>query len=105
MISARLAVENDIPIICSFDHIAQEEQQRREFIARSVRASCCYKAVIDNQIVGYGVFDYSFFAQGFISMLYVYPDYRRQGVGVTLMQHLEAVCSTAKLYGIECHFD
>jgi ribosomal protein S18 acetylase RimI-like enzyme len=98
MISLRLATANDIEAICSFDHIAQQETQRREFITRSVVAVHCHVAVAGDQIAGYGVLEHSFFGYAFISMLYVHPDYRRRGVGTKLMQHLQSLCSTSKLF-------
>lgn len=48
--------------------------------------------------IGYAVLEYSFYENGFISMLYVQQQYRRRGVGEELMQHLERVCSTPKLF-------
>ena len=36
-----------------------------------------------------GVLDYSFYAQAFISMLFIHASYRRQGVGLALMKHLQ----------------
>ena len=42
--------------------------------------------------------EYSFFGNGFISMLYVQSEYRRDAVGTALMRHLESICQTAKLF-------
>lgn len=98
MISTRLAAETDVEHICSLDHVAQQDNQCQGVIARSVAAACCYVAVVDNQIAGYGVLEYSFFGQGFISLIYVRPDYRRRGVGMVLMQDLQSLCSTPKLF-------
>lgn len=98
MISTRLATETDIEFICSFIHSAQQDNERRASITRSIAAACCHVAVVENQVVGYGVIEYSFFGQGFISMLYVHPVYRRRGVGIVLMQHLQSFCSTPKLF-------
>jgi ribosomal protein S18 acetylase RimI-like enzyme len=48
--------------------------------------------------VGYGVLEYSFFEQGFITMLVIAPNARRRGVGARLLQALETICVTAKLF-------
>jgi len=48
--------------------------------------------------VGYAVLEYTFFALGFVSILYVHADHRRRGVGAALMHALEARCSTARLF-------
>jgi ribosomal protein S18 acetylase RimI-like enzyme len=96
-LSIRRATENDVDEICSFDHLAQQSDHRRVFIRRAVGAKNCY-IVSDRQIVGYAVLDYTFYEMGFVSMLYVHPDWRRQGVGIALMKHLEAICQTDRLF-------
>ena len=53
---------------------------------------------MDVKEVGYAVFDYTFYSNGMISMLYVHPDYRRQGVGTELIKHAESICRTEKLF-------
>ncbi|WP_420883021.1 GNAT family N-acetyltransferase [Thermus tengchongensis] len=42
--------------------------------------------------------EYTFYAQGFISLLYIHPNYRGQGVGTMLVRYLESVCQTPKLF-------
>ena len=94
----RPALESDAEFIVSFDHIAQSDSRRKTFIRRSIAAGNCFVATYDERIVGYGVLEYSFYANGFVSMLYVHPEYQRRGVGTALMRHLESVCQTAKLF-------
>ncbi|CAM4813239.1 unnamed protein product, partial [Rotaria magnacalcarata] len=68
---------------------------------RSVASSYCHVALWnDKLIVGYAVLDYSFYAQAFISMVLIHPLYRRQGVGLMLMNYLEerTVITTKKLF-------
>ncbi len=97
MYSIRLAQDSDLESLCGLDAVAQRNYHRRNFIARSVSAGNCYVA-IDNQVLGYGVLEYTFFGNGFVSMLYVHPNSRRRGVGAGLMQHLESTCQTTKLF-------
>lgn len=91
------AVESDIDAICSFDAIAQREDHRRNFVSRSVAAGNCFAAV-EEKIAGYAVLEYTFYDNGFVSMLYVHPDRRRRGVGAALMKHLESICQTTKIF-------
>ncbi|MCL4299622.1 MAG: GNAT family N-acetyltransferase [Anaerolineae bacterium] len=98
MFSIRLAVHGDIDPIYGFHQVAQREGPRRDVITRSIGAGACWVIVIDEQVVGYAVLEYSFFEHGFISLLYIHPDYRRRGAGLRLMQHLETVCQTEKLF-------
>ncbi|MCA1624611.1 MAG: GNAT family N-acetyltransferase [Acidobacteria bacterium] len=98
MISVRPAIENDIEVLCSFDLIAQCENERREFIRREVTSGNCFVAVADKKVIGYGVLNYTFYYVGCIDMLYIYSDYRRSGAGAALLHHMESLCQTPKLF-------
>jgi N-acetylglutamate synthase-like GNAT family acetyltransferase len=98
IISCRLATTDDIDIICSS---IDDRVFIPAFLERSIASSHCYVAILnDSLIVGYAVLDYSFYAQAFLSMLRVHPSYRRQKVGLTLMNYLEqpAQCTAKKLF-------
>lgn len=98
IISCRLAITNDIDIICSS---IDDRIFIPVFLERSIASSHCYVAIFnDSLIVGYAVLDYTFYAQAFISMLRVHTSYRRQGVGLTLMKYLEqpAQCTAKKIF-------
>ena len=98
MISIRSAIETDIETLWSFDHIARQENERREFIRREVAAGNCFVAVLNETVVGYGVLNYTFHHNGCIDMLYVDSDYRRCGAGAALLKHMESLCETPKLF-------
>ncbi len=92
------AVEDDIETLCSFDLIAQYENERREFIRREVTSGNCFVAVKNETVIGYGVLNYTFYHLGYIEMLYVHSDYRRSGAGAALLKYMESLCQTAKLF-------
>ncbi|MEV8412204.1 GNAT family N-acetyltransferase [Streptomyces niveus] len=48
--------------------------------------------------VGYCVVEYTFFEQGFVSMLMVAPAARGRGVGRSLLDAVAAACATPKLF-------
>jgi ribosomal protein S18 acetylase RimI-like enzyme len=98
MFSIRPAVIRDIDLLCELDPIAHQNDQRRTFIKRSVEAGYCSVIETQQRVVGYAVLDYSFYEQGFVSMLYVHAQYRGQGAGLLLMRHLETICQTRKLF-------
>ena len=98
MISIRPAVENDKEAICSVDLIAQHENERWEFIRRAVTSGECFVAVEGEKVIGYAVFNYSFYDSGFIEMIYIHFDYRRSGAGAALVRYIESVCHTPKLF-------
>jgi N-acetylglutamate synthase-like GNAT family acetyltransferase len=98
MISIRQAVETDIERLCSFDLIAQPGTERRELIRREVLAGNCFAALKGELIIGYGVLNYTFYYLGCIDMLYIHSDYRQIGAGAALLQYMESVCQTPKLF-------
>ena len=98
MISIRPAVEDDIDVLCSFDLIAQREEERRVFIKREVMEGNCCVAVEKGFAIGYGVLNYTFYYTGCIDMLYVDSHRRRSGAGTALMRHMESLCRTPKLF-------
>lgn len=58
----------------------------------------CVVAVRDGRVVGYGVLERSFFAHGFVSMLYVAASHRRHGAGTALLRALVRRCPTEQLF-------
>ena len=98
MISIRPAVENDIETLYSLDLIAQCEDERRQSIRRVVENKECFVAVMNEKVTGYVFFNYTFYDNGFIEILYVGSNFRRSGAGFALIKHLESICQTPKLF-------
>ena len=94
----RLATYADGQSIIAMDEVAQKQRLRTNFIHQSIASRGCYVATTNNQVAGYAVLQYTFFDHGLISMLFVDPDRRRSGIGSALVNHLENVCKTAKLF-------
>lgn len=94
----RPATQRDIEAIVSLDPVAKEQASRVEFIQNSVQSADCLLATESNDVIAYAILDYTFFGNGFISMLYVHSNYRRRGIGSELMKSLEARCTTDKLF-------
>lgn len=94
----RLANENDIESICLIDLIALREIERRSFIRNSVISGNCFVVVMDENVIGYGVLNYSFFSNAFIEMLYIAVEHRQSGAGSRLVKHMESICQTSKLF-------
>ena len=94
----RIATITDADAIIAFDHIAASEPSRVQFIHDQIRSSACYVAVIDAKVVAYAVLNYKFYDNGWIEMLYVHSQFRRQGIGSELIRHLVNECRTTKLF-------
>ncbi len=88
----------DVDAICALDPIAEHDGGRRNTVARAVEAGHCAVCVVEGRIAGYVVWEYSFFEQGFVSLLIVARERRRQGLGRALMAHVEGLCRTPKLF-------
>jgi GNAT superfamily N-acetyltransferase len=98
MISIRPANESDVEALCSLDVVARCENQRRELIRRSVASGACFVAVAEDEVIGYGVLNYTFYYNGCIEMLFVHSNHRRRGAATALLRHLESLCETPKLF-------
>jgi ribosomal protein S18 acetylase RimI-like enzyme len=89
---------DDRDSILALDRVADSDVNRVAFIERALRSETCVVADQDGSVVGYAVLEYTFYDQGFVSMLYVAETARRRGVGRTLMRELETRCRTLKLF-------
>lgn len=94
----RGATESDVAAMYAVDRTAIEERSRRQHIREWVKARQAIVALIDEVVVGYAALEYTFFSNGFISMLMVDGASRRQGVATALVKHLEEACVTNKLF-------
>ena len=94
----RVATITDADAIIAFDHVAESEPARIQFIYDQIKSFACYVAVINDMIVAYGVLNYKFYDNGWIEMLYVHPKFRRRAIGSALIHHLVKKCRTTKLF-------
>jgi len=97
-IQLRDATTDDRDRIIAFDHVAQSDPLRVNFVDRILGSELCLVAERDGQVIAYGVLEYTFFDNGFISMIYVASSDRRLGVGSALVAALSDRCKTAKLF-------
>src|SRR5260370_15246800 len=98
MHSIRQAEETDTEAVTTLHQVPRHDSNRAAFIQRSIAGRNCYVATADEVPIGYSVLEYSFYENGFISVLYVHPEYRRMGIGEKLIRHLETVCRTPKMF-------
>jgi len=94
----RDAMASDCDAIVSVDHALQNEPARVAFSERSLRSATCLVAEREGRVIAYGVLEYSFFDNGFVSMVYVAEPERRHGVGRALLEELAERCATPKLF-------
>ncbi|MFD5156819.1 GNAT family N-acetyltransferase [Streptomyces hawaiiensis] len=74
------------------------DQARRASLRRWCAGGLVTPAEAAPGPVGYAVLEYTFFEQGFLTLLTVAPGARRQGVATRLLTAVEAECATPKLF-------
>lgn len=75
------------------------ERDRRSFERAAFSSGTCYVAELDGRITAYIVSEFNTFFNGeFISILHVDTSARRQGIGETLIRHVETLVQSPKLF-------
>ena len=94
----RKATKSDTQAIIAIDPLADLREERSQHIRKWIFNGNTIVALADEEVVGYAVFAYTFYSQGFIAMLNLKEAHRRKGVGTALISFLENNCKTAKLF-------
>ena len=94
----RSAMPLDLDTVLAADATAQHDFPRRRLLERCIRENTCWVVEADGRIRGFLVLDYSFYGNGFVSLLVVHEDARRLGMGRALLQHAATICETPKLF-------
>ena len=91
---------SDWAALAKIDSVAAAagDHARRDSIRRWCEQGVVLMARDSSGPLGYSVLEYSFFEQGFVTMLMVAPSARRRGVGARLLTAVETVCTTTKLF-------
>ncbi|GGS42841.1 GNAT family N-acetyltransferase [Streptomyces parvus] len=97
--TVRAVRAHEAAAIASIDPIAVHGSlSRRAAVARWCREGLALVAEDASGLLGYGVREYTFFDQGFITMLMVAPRARGRGVGRSLLDAMANSCATPKLF-------
>lgn len=92
-IAIHQATNADTPKIINLDLL-----HRDKAITEAVQNGSCYIATSSGVIVGFALLHYHFFDYGFIDLLIVADEHRRQGIGSALLNYLFDICQTEKLF-------
>lgn len=80
------------------DALASVQPERVLAIDRWLTQDICFVAEAAGTLIGYAALEHSFYERGFIAMLMVAPEYRRQGVASGLMQVVETHCTSNRIF-------
>ncbi|WP_049567521.1 GNAT family N-acetyltransferase [Streptomyces sp. SBT349] len=95
----RRANASDWTGLAGIDSLAASgDHARRASVRRWCEQGLALLAGDGSGPLGYSVLEYTFFEQGFVTLLMVAPTARRRGVGARLLGATEAACTTPKLF-------
>ncbi|MFJ9950076.1 GNAT family N-acetyltransferase [Kitasatospora sp. NPDC091207] len=98
-LGVRRAGESDADALAAVDSVAlRGDGERAASIRRWCRQGLVLVAEGGSGPLGYCVVEYTFFEQGFVTMLMVAPSARGGGVGRRLLDAVAASCETEKLF-------
>ena len=96
-ISLRKATIKDKVLAVDFDYrldsIEHIELKREEKITKAILDNECFIILANNKAVGFVIFDYRFFDQGWIELIIIEGEYRGKGIGG---QAIELICKQSK---------
>lgn len=101
-IRLRKATYNDKSIVVDFDYRLDKNEhiklKREEKITKAISYDECFLILSDNQVVGFLIFDYRFFDQGWIELIIIDEKYRGKGIGGKVFDLLCEQCKTDKVF-------
>jgi RimJ/RimL family protein N-acetyltransferase len=84
-IRLRKATSNDKAIVVDFDYRLDKDEHiklnREEKITKAISNDECFLILADDKEVGFVIFDYRFFDQGWIELIIIDEKYRGKGLG------------------------
>jgi RimJ/RimL family protein N-acetyltransferase len=101
-IRLRKASDKDKAVAVGFYNRIEQEGQagsnREAKIAKAIVEEACYIILAGRQAIGFVIFDYRFFDQGWIELMIIDEAYRGQGVGGKVFELIVAQCKAEKLF-------
>jgi len=92
------AIPDDLEGMARIDAGILGSSGRRALLEEAIRGGACAVARLEGAVVGFALFDRSFFGEAYLPLLIVAADHRRQGVGTALVRHVESLIPGRKLF-------
>lgn len=101
-IMLKKATSEDIAIVVDFDYRLDKDEHiklnREEKIIKAISNDECFLILVDTQEVGFVIFDYRFFYQGWIELIIIDEKYRRKGIGGKTFDLICEKCKSDKVF-------
>ena len=94
----RSATIDDYEALCAIDSVAETSLERRDQIRNWLGSACCHVAEINGGVAAYGVLTKHFFGQPFVEIVMVGREFRRQGLGASIVKHFQSIVPDRKLF-------
>ncbi len=97
-ISLRKATIKDKALVVDFDYsldkVQHIELKREEKITKAILDNECFIILANDRAVGFVIFDYRFFDQGWVELIIIEEKHRGKGIGG---QALDLICKQCKM--------
>jgi len=101
-IKLRKANIKDKSIVIGFDYRLDKDEHiklnREEKITKAISNLQCFIILADKMEVGFILFDYRFFDQGWIELIIIDEEYRGKGIGGKVFDLICEQCKTDKVF-------
>ena len=101
-IRLRKATINDKATVICFDYKLDKDEHiklnREEKISKAILDDECFIIFANNREVGFVIFDYRFFDQGWIELIIIDEEYRGKGIGGEVFDLICKQCKTNKVF-------
>lgn len=92
------AAPRDLEDVWKFHEGVFDDPDARSSVEDAVGAGECWVARSGALLVGFATFGLFLHGHGFLRVIGVLPGYRRRGVAKAIVEHLESICPTDRLF-------